>query len=166
MQQIMKRYLKNATFMPWQARWLTPAVRARLTQTVKACEQGHSGEIRLVIEKSLPLTLVNSMTPRDRAKFFFAHYEVWNTVARSGALIYLNLAEHRLEIVADTGIAEVVEQATWQQLSDKTTALIAADQPVKALTQLLGSVAEILRTHYGHPEDSAGNELPDEVEVI
>ena len=41
----------------------------------------------------------------------FARLRVWDTEANNGVLIYLLLADHRIEIVADRGVAARVDRA-------------------------------------------------------
>ncbi len=44
-----------------------------------------------------------AVQPRDRAHEVFARLRVWDTRANNGVLMYLLLADHRIEIVADRG---------------------------------------------------------------
>jgi uncharacterized membrane protein len=103
-------------------RWLdeTDAARARrrraarLEARVAASERRHSGEIRVCVEAGLPLSYLWRATARDRAITMFGKLRVWDTEANNGVLIYLLLAEHAIEIVADRGLARHVPQAQWE----------------------------------------------------
>ena len=161
-----RRTLAHLTATPFQSRWLDAKARLRLAQIVAEAEKGHGGEIRLVIEKSLPLHLAWRLSVRERALDVFAHYRVWDTKARSGVLVYLNLAERRLEIVADRGIDAVVAQETWQGFADQAVAKLYEKRPMDALETLIGQIADRLRTNYGVSEDSPDNELSNEVVFI
>ncbi len=162
----LKRSWAHLSANPFQSSWLNRKARERISQAVTEGEKAHSGEIRVVIEKSLPMSVAWKSTARERAIDVFSHFRVWDTVERSGVLIYLNLAERRLEIVADSGIDAVVEEDAWQELADQAVARLYDKRPVEALERLISGVADLLRTHYGKPEDPAGNELPDAVVVI
>ena len=52
---------------------------------------------------------------RERALEVFVDLRVWNTHEHNGVLIYVLLAERRVEIVADRGFAERVGEAEWRQ---------------------------------------------------
>ena len=99
------------------ARALDTAALQRLEARVAASERRHSGEIRLCVEAGLPLSyLWRGATARERALAMFGKLRVWDTEANSGVLIYLLLAEHAIEIVADRGLARQVPQAHWDTL--------------------------------------------------
>lgn len=162
----VKRSLQNAAFIPLRERWLNQRVLTALGDANAAAERGHGGEIRLVIERSMPPLLAWKQRVRERAEDLFAHLRIWDTELRSGVLIYLNLAEKRLEIVADRGIDAVVEQAVWQRLCDDAIADIRAGQQQVALEKLLNAVGALLRRHFGLADDPHGDELPNRVVLL
>ena len=99
-----------------------PATLDAITAAVMTGEQTHRGEIRLVVEKSLPLAAVwAGVTNRQRALAMFAECGVWDTADNSGVLIYVNLAERRVDIVADRGIDSRIDPATWQAVCTTLT---------------------------------------------
>ncbi len=99
------------------ARALPEAALQRIEARVAASELGHSGEIRVVVEAGLPLSyLWQDLAARDRAITLFGKLRVWDTEANNGVLIYLLLAEHAIEIVADRGLNRHVDAAQWQAL--------------------------------------------------
>ena len=66
------------------------------------------------IETALtPLHVLGELTPRARALEVFAHLRVWDTEANNGVLIYVQLADRSVEIVADRGVASRVTQSEW-----------------------------------------------------
>ena len=84
---------------------------------VAASEKRHSGEIRVCVEAGLPLSyLWRGATARERAVTMFGKLRVWDTEQNNGVLIYLLLAERRIEIVADRGLNRRVSEAQWQSL--------------------------------------------------
>ena len=87
----------------------------RVQARVAASETGHSGEIRVCVEAGLPWSyLRRNATPRERAISMFGKLRVWDTEYNNGVLIYLLVAEHAIEIVADRGLARRVDAAAWQ----------------------------------------------------
>jgi hypothetical protein len=92
-------------------------VLERLRQKVAASEALHSGEIRIFVEASLPASYlwrhVTQAVPmavltRQRALMMFSKLGVWDTAHNNGVLIYLLMAEHKIELIADRGIHAVV----------------------------------------------------------
>ena len=91
----------------------------RIEARVAASESRHSGEIRVCVEAGLPLSYVRRAAPvRERAVMMFGKLRVWDTEHNNGVLIYLLLAEHAIEIVADRGVNTRVGAAQWQDLVD------------------------------------------------
>ena len=101
------------------ARALDAAALQRLQQRVAASEAHHRGEIRVCAEPGLPLSyLWRGASARERALAMFGKLRVWDTEDNNGVLIYLLLAEHRIEIVADRGLNRHVDAAQWQQVME------------------------------------------------
>jgi uncharacterized membrane protein len=144
-------------------RALDDAALQRLEQRVAASERRHSGEIRLCVEAGLPLSyLWRDATPRERALTMFGKLRVWDTEANNGVLIYLLLAEHAIEIVADRGVARVVPQDHWQQVLDGMRAAFRAGRFEEGLAQAIDAVDAELIEHFPLAEGQLNpNELPD-----
>ena len=47
----------------------------------------------------------------------FAKLRVWDTEDNNGVLIYVELADQRIEIVSDRGITRHVPNARWEEIS-------------------------------------------------
>lgn len=161
----LKRLLKHVFRLPWQDSWLTEDALNQLEAATIAGEKGHGGEIRLVIERSLPINALQEDL-QARAERHFATLGLWNTQERSAVLIYLNLAEKHLVLVADTGINAVIGDEVWTALCRKTTENIRDGEPLDALIALIDNVAALLRRYYGKPDDPHGDELPNRPVVI
>jgi uncharacterized membrane protein len=54
------------------------------------------------------------MAPRERALEVFAGLGVWDTESNNGVLVYVLLADHDVEIVADRGYNGRVSLEDWQ----------------------------------------------------
>ena len=86
-----------------------------IEQEIAKSEALHNGELRFAIETALDLPpLLHGLRSRQRAQDLFSLLRVWDTESNSGVLIYLLLVDHKVEIVADRGIAAKVEQAEWE----------------------------------------------------
>jgi uncharacterized membrane protein len=145
-------------------RAVPPDLVERLSQRVAASEKRHTGEVRIYVEAGLPISyLLRSATPRERAVALFGKLRVWDTEQNNGVLIYLLLAEHAIEIVADRGLSSRVPQETWKQIVDRMGRAFHEGRFEDGLTQALGEVSALLVQHF--PADAGTshlNELPDE----
>lgn len=118
-----RRALRHLTTTTAHARRaFSPADLRQLEAAVREGEQRHRGEVRIVIEASLPVRDAwAGVTPRQRARTLFGLLEVWNTHEHVGVLLYLNLADHAVEILADRGIAARVEPHAWRAICETIT---------------------------------------------
>lgn len=146
-------------FMRWIRHWFTTplAVRrafpadalVRIEQAVAQAEQGHSGEIRFAVEAALPWSYLKRGAPaRERALMVFAKLRVWDTENNNGVLIYVELADRSIEIVADRGIARHVPAHEWQVLAQAMREHFRAGAFETGVTEALAQVAQRLRQHY------------------
>lgn len=132
-----------------------------IAQAIKASETRHSGEIRVAVESSLELqALLQQQTPRQRAIEVFSELHVWDTELNNGVLIYVLLADHAIEIVADRGIHAKVGSAYWENLCSKIEQAFAQGQFEDGVMTCVAAVSEKLIELF--PHDGGGkNELPD-----
>ena len=143
----------------------------RLTAQVAASEQRHSGQIRLCIEASLPASYLwrlgrgNTLAGliRQRAVMMFGKLRVWDTEHNNGVLIYVLLAEHAIEIVADRGLTRPVDDAQWQAMVARMGIAFKVERYEEGLALALQEISTLLVTHFARTDDSANhpNELPD-----
>lgn len=145
-------------------RAIPPELVERLARRVAASEQRHTGEVRIYVEAGLPMSyLWREATPRERAIAMFGKLRVWDTEQNNGVLIYLLLAEHAIEIVADRGLARHVAEAQWREVVEHMRAAFRAGHFEDGLTQALEEVSALLVRHFPAPAGAANaNELPDE----
>jgi uncharacterized membrane protein len=142
----------------------------RLSQRVAASEGRHLGEVRLCVEASLPLGEVlggirhSSIQDvvRGRALGWFGRLGVWDTEENNGVLIYLLLAEHSIEFVADRALSQRVPPEQWKAMVGRLGSHLRAGGFEDGLTQALEEVSAVLTEHFpaeaGHRRR---NELPD-----
>jgi uncharacterized membrane protein len=138
-----------------------PATLEAIAGAIAAGERGHRGEVRLIVEKSLPLSEAwSGVTNRQRAIALFADYGIWDTEDNCGVLIYVNLADRKVDIVADRGIDRKIDAATWQAVCATMTRGFAHGEYHAAALAAVGQVNDLLQRHF--PSDGTGtNELPD-----
>ncbi len=138
----------------------------RLAQRVAASEKRHSGEIRICVEAGLPLSyLWRRASPHDRAVSLFGKLRVWDTEQNNGVLIYLLLADHAIEIVADRGLSRHVSPAQWQAMVARMAQAFREKRYEDGLTQALEETSALLMAHFaidgGQDTPHNPNELPD-----
>jgi uncharacterized membrane protein len=110
------RLIRHAAATHWRTRMLFPtATLDAIELAIARAEKTHAGEIRFAIETGLtPLHILNGMAPRARALDVFASLRVWDTEHNNGVLIYVQLADRAVEIVADRGFQGRVSPAEWE----------------------------------------------------
>ncbi len=134
---------------------------AAISEAITAGEQTHRGEVRLIVEKALDFDDAwDGVTNRQRALALFADYGVWDTEDNCGVLIYVNLAEHKVDIVADRGIDRKIDSATWQAVCRTMTDGFKAGHFHDATLAAIAQVNELLQHHFPANGPRA-NELPD-----
>ena len=142
---------------------LDAAALARVQAAVAASEQQHSGEIRVSVEAALPLSyLQRGLGSRERAVTLFGKLRVWDTEHNNGVLIYLLLAEHAIEIVADRGLAREVPEATWRAMMKPMREAFQASRFEEGLNQAIDAIDALLGRHFAlDAGQTNANELPD-----
>jgi uncharacterized membrane protein len=162
------RWCRQCFYMPWfTTRKFDAAARQAIEEAVAIAEAGHAGEIRVVIEAHLPLNSALHQSTIGRARDLFASLGVWDTAHNSGVLLYVNLCEHRVEIVADRGINAQIEPLRWQSICQQVTVILsdklsghvkgnAHQQGVILGVELIGAT---LSEFYTILNDDQGNEL-------
>jgi uncharacterized membrane protein len=130
-------------------------------------EQRHRGELRVVIEGGLPFpALIAGSAARERAIEHFTRLRVWDTEDNAGVLIYLLLADRRVEIVADRGIHERVGDTAWETISGAMQQEFAAGRYEQGVLTGLSSASDLLAQHFPPKRGGNRNELPDAPVVV
>ena len=146
-------------------RALGPGGVERLQSLVAASERMHSGEIRVCVEAGLPLSyLWRGATARERAIAVFGKLRVWDTEHNNGVLIYLLLAERRIEIVADRGLNPHVPASQWHAMASAMAEAFGVERYADGLATAVGQVHQVLSRHFAvAPGAPNANELPDAI---
>ena len=130
-------------------RILPPQALARIEQAIKAGEATHSGQVRFVVEGALDgAPLFRNQPARERALDIFSQLRIWDTVHNNGVLIYLLLADHDFEIVADRGIDAKVGHAGWEKICVEMEAQFRAGNFEGGVIRGVEAVSRELATHF------------------
>ena len=159
------RLLRHLFVPDWLAmRSFSPAVLKKIEDAIRASETKHAGELRFAVEGSLPLPFLKA-SPRARAEALFAQLRVWDTEHHSGVLIYVQLVDRRIEIVADRGVAAKVEQAQWQAICRGMESAFGKKRYLEGALAAIEAVTKLLARHFP-PDGRNPNELSDKPVVL
>lgn len=145
--------------------WVSEWSVAELLELALAVFVIKFGAARLILQW-LPLRLF--LTPRiarasrvrRRAIRYFKVGAERRTAGRTGILIYLSLAEHMAEIVADEAIHSVVPPEAWGEAMAHLIAEVRKGRVTDGMIAAISDVGVILAEHFPRAEDDK-NELPD-----
>ena len=156
------RVLRHLVMPHWIVNRAFPArVLAAIEAAVVASEKSHDGELRFAVEAALhPLPVWRGLTARERAREVFATSNVWDTAHNSGVLIYVQLVDRRIEIVADRGINAKVAQAEWDAICRRMEDEFKAGRFEAGALAAITEITTLLSRHFP-PLGENPNELPD-----
>ncbi|MBT2745903.1 MULTISPECIES: TPM domain-containing protein [unclassified Lysobacter] len=153
--------------------WFAPSSRRlfpedsmlRIGAAIAAGEARHSGQLCFAVESRLSFAeLLDGRQAREAALAAFAHLGVWDTSANNGVLLYLLLADHRIEIVADRGYDTRVGDERWLAVCESIQQALAAGEAEAAVLGGVAALSEIIAEQFPRAdggEGGEGNELPD-----
>ena len=159
----LKRFWRHIAMTPWTAaRAFPPSAREAIARAVAEHEKRHRGEVRFVVEAELTTAqLWAGLGSRARAVEVFAMQGVWDTAERTGVLVYVLLADHKVEIVADRGISAKVAQAEWQAICATMQAAFREGRFEAGAVAGVTAISALLERHFPATGANA-NELPDQ----
>ena len=158
----LKRFLRHVTMSPLKARRrFAESTLDCIQREVATLEKQHRGEVCFVVEAELTTgQLWRELSSRDRAREVFAAQGVWNTEENNGVLIYLLLADHKVEVVADRGVDAKVAPEEWQAICRAMETQFREGRFEEGAIAGVRAVSEVLARHF--PAGPTGrNELGD-----
>jgi uncharacterized membrane protein len=164
MLQRLVQNLFGAWFGVW--RWFPRATLQRIGAAITEGERRHSGEVCFAVEsRYAPWKVLSGRDVAGRARDVFGRRGVWDTRDNSGVLLYLQLAERRVEIVADRGIATRVDPAQWQALCAQFGDDMHAGPPEAAVLACIARIHALLEAHFPAADDNP-REFPDDPIIL
>ena len=134
---------------------------ARITAAIAEGESRHRGEVCFAVESALGARQVlRGVDARARAGEAFAALRVWDTAVNNGVLVYLLLADHAIEIVADRGLSGLVDDAQWRAICARMEERFRGGDHEGAAIAGIEAVSDLLAAHF--PQDGT---QPDEDEL-
>ena len=162
-----KRILKHLFTPHWivYRAFPRPALK-RIEQAIGASEKTHDSELRFAVEAGLDfLPLVKGISPRQRARQVFSQLGVWDTEHNSGVLIYVQLVDRRIEIIADRGITAKVDQEAWDAICRRMEQSFRTGQFEAGVLQGIAEITTLMARHFP-PRGSNPDELPNRPVVL
>ncbi|MGH8197043.1 MAG: TPM domain-containing protein [Steroidobacteraceae bacterium] len=146
----LARVLRHLLATRWGTRRrFTPETLARIEAALERIEAQHAGELRFAIETAFDLPeLWYEVTPRQRALQVFGHLGVWDTAGNNGVLIYVLMADHDVEIVADRAIAARVPQPEWDVVCREMEAHFRAGRFAEGSESGIAGIGKLLGQHF------------------
>jgi len=159
------RLLRHLLTPRWLALRPFPSRALRqIEAAIQASERRHDGELRFAVEASLPFSFLH-LNARKRAEALFAQLGVWDTAHNSGVLVYVQLVDRRIEIVADRGISAQVEQSEWNAICRQMEQSFKQGQHAEGALRAIEAITLLLARHYP-PRGRNPNELSDKPVVL
>ena len=161
----IQRFWRHLTSSPWRVRRVLPrSAMQAIERAIRESERTHRGQICFAIEGALDLgPLLRGRTARQRALEVFSRLRVWDTEHDNGVLIYLLLADHDIEIVADRGIHAHVGAERWEKICQQMESAFRDGRFEEGVVTGIRAVGELLTRHY---PGTGGNEIPDKPVVL
>jgi len=161
------RVVRHLLTPHWIVRRTFPvAALDRIERAIQESEKLHDGELRFAVEAGLDLLpLMKGITPRERAVEIFSRLRVWDTEHNSGILIYVQLIDRHIEIVADRGINAKVEQQTWDAICRRMEAAFRSGDFEGGVLSGIEAVTALLVKHFP-ARDANPDELPNRPVVL
>lgn len=158
----MMRWLRHQLAHTSAERHFPPATLDAIQNVIAESEHRHLGEICFAVEGGLPLAaLIARRQPRERAHEAFARLHVWSTEHNTGVLVYILLADHAIEIVADRGIAAKVDEAQWSAVCALMQREFSKGKYEDGAIAGVAAITEILVRHFPANGQRNRDELPD-----
>ena len=135
----------------------------RLRAVIADGEAAHRAEVRLIVESAMPLRKVRrGLQTRQRALDLFGTFRVWDTEGNNGVLLYLNVADRKLEIVADRDAARRIADSHWQTVCAGARARFVRGEFEQGVAEALAAIHRALTTAFpAEPGSVRRNELDD-----
>ena len=112
-----------------------------------------------------PRSAASARADLASASEVFSALRVWDTGHNSGVLIYVQLVDHRIEIVADRGISARVEQQQWDAICRRMEEAFRQRRFEPGVLTAIGEITSLLALHFPPVGDNP-DELSDQPMIL
>lgn len=117
------------------------------------------------VRTALVPTSIKRLHAHRRAVEQFLVQNLHTTDGRTGVLLFVSVAEHYAEIIADRAIDAKVPDGTWKEIIEQLTTSIGAGRPTDGFVAAIDAIGTVLAEHFP-PGTSDPNELPDHLIIL
>ena len=100
-----------------------------------------------------------------KARDIFLQEEVFNTIDRSGILIFISELEHEVVVLGDSGINSKIPDAAWQDIVNTIVRAIKKKEIVGGIVHAIEQCKDLLLEHDFHIREDDTNELSDDIRI-
>ncbi|PJZ55728.1 TPM domain-containing protein [Leptospira barantonii] len=137
-----------------------------IESSVAKSETLHKGEIKVVLEGGLPVfRVISGLTAKQRAMELFSEKKVWDTDENTGILIYVQLTDRKIELLADRGIYKKIGQETLDEICNQMQSGFRNGNYTESILTCIDRFTHLLQKHFP-PGKRNPNELSDKPEII
>ena len=90
------------------------------------------------------------------------YLKMFNTQARNGVLIYVDVESRKFAIIADAGINKVVPDNFWNSIKENMGAAFSQGKYIDGLVEAIREAGVSLKRYFPYQSDDV-NEQPDEI---
>ncbi|MBP9652800.1 MAG: TPM domain-containing protein [Rhodocyclaceae bacterium] len=162
-----KRIFRHLFLPHWSIGLAFPKrVLNSIARAVAESEKRHDAELRFAVEAGLTFAaLRRGQTARQRAVEVFSQLRVWDTEHNSGVLIYVQLVDRKVEILADRGVSALVPQVEWDAICRRLEQSYRRREFEQGTLAAIDEITTRLARHFP-PREANPNELPDRPVIL
>lgn len=162
-----KRIFRHLFLPHWSIGLAFPKrVLNSIARAVAESEKRHDAELRFAVEAGLTFAALRRGQPaRQRAVEVFSQLRVWDTEHNSGVLIYVQLVDRKVEILADRGVSALVPQVEWDAICRRLEQSYRRREFEQGTLAAIEEITTRLARHFP-PREANPNELPDRPVIL
>lgn len=163
----LRRVFRHLLLPQWSIGLAFPKrVLQAIERAVAESERRHDAELRFAVEAGLTFAaLLRDQTARQRAVEVFSQLRVWDTEHNSGVLIYIQLVDRKVEILADRGINALVPQAEWEAICRRIEQRYRKGEFEQGTLDAIEEITVRLARHFP-PKEANPDELPNRPVIL
>jgi uncharacterized membrane protein len=136
--------------------FFTKEQQALILAAVKEAEENTSGEIRVHIETTCQIDVL------DRAAWIFEKLGMHKTAERNGVLFYLAVEDKKFAVIGDGGINAKVREGFWDCIKEHLKKEFSTGRFAEGLSDGIIMAGKQLKSHFPFKKDDV-NELSNEI---
>ncbi|EKR25048.1 PF04536 family protein [Leptospira interrogans serovar Bataviae str. L1111] len=138
----------------------------KIEPAVSKSEILHKGEIKVILESGLSVfRIIEGLTTKQRAEELFSQKRIWDTEENTGILIYIQLIDRKIELLADRGIYKKIGQGKLDEICQRMEAGFREGHYLESILFAIEEFTLLLQKYFPSVEQNP-NELSDKPEVI